>query len=568
MQPLNLPLPSTSYPPTQAKQPLSSSAADTTQPGLSGGNGATVSADTSSAFNSMESMLPLLQMMLTILQMFMGSGTSAKAAPKDSPSQPSAASAGSAGNGGSPASTTPAAVPASTGGVTAPVTGGVPSSPLLSSPPVASAITPSVAGNTQAGIPGSLLPSGGTGATSAATTTPGSMAPFFGYLMAPAAADTPGSAPTPAVGSAIPSTPTQTARSEQLRDVNFANVGKDANGVLVDSAAREQFSNGNTNRNSTAIIHLGGRSHTSATTSANGVPATAQMYASVLATPNSFTPEEVAYVQKARDSEMATRGVITGETLDHDFITEMTGRSNISPDKAAQYHAAIDQKAAALQTSFQDPQKQQAILDETNKGIQITSDIDTIQQRTGLTQAEQAIYRLAGHSVLFNADGKVSSEILGISYKNQNALDSQAGTGQRINIDGNIEALAGADVADDGVANGTSLQAGTQSVLDKVFLGSGGVADNSAILAASQQRGLGNGRSMQQIGQAVSAGGMQALTDLKTAAKDHSPAMLAAGTSMAAASAICPFLGGAAAATAGGAATPGGGGAPTPNKPA
>lgn len=74
-----------------------------------------------------------------------------------------------------------------------------------------------------------------------------------------------------------------------------------------------------------------------------------------------------------------------------------------------------------------------------------------------------------------------------------------------------------------------------------------GIANHQEIMKQGIQMGLKHGRTMQQMQQAIANGSQQALNDFKQIAKNHSPAMLALGATMAGAVAVCPFLAGLAA---------------------
>jgi hypothetical protein len=307
-------------------------------------------------------------------------------------------------------------------------------------------------------------------------------------------------------------------------------------------------------RRDAAIIHIGGRAHISDAPTKSGVSPTARIYNDILNHPTGFKPEEVKMVQefaaKERAETKAATGTafVTGKYLDLAFIDQMGKRDGISQDKLNQYKQAVNDRVAKLMDP-KNPKLKQIIADSQTE-VTITSDIKTLQQKTGLTRAEQAAYRLAGHSVLFSEDGNVDGTILGISYQSSTALDSSAlaaGSGQDVNIDPEIKALAAADQADDGKLNGSSLRLETQNVMDKIYLGQGGVKDINQINNDATKVGLQNGRSLSQIKNDIANGGAQALQDLKNMAKNHTPAMLAAAGGMAAAAAVCPFLGGMAA---------------------
>jgi hypothetical protein len=354
-----------------------------------------------------------------------------------------------------------------------------------------------------------------------------------------------GTAPTPTPGDGSPnltglpggSQGTGQAAGESIDQIRNTDYGK------LTEAQRVQF-NG-VSRESAAIIHLGGRANISGAVTDNGVSPTAQIYNNVLQNPGNFKPEERALIQKWSQQEMTQRGMITGEHLDHAFIDEMGTRDGVDPQRLQQYHAAVDQRVNNLMAS---PNRAAAIAD-SKKTLNLVDDTTIIQQQSGLSKTEQAAFRLAGHSVLFSGDGKVNGDILAITMGNANALDNKGANNGT--IDQETQALIKADVADNGKIDGSSLKAADGAVLDKLYAGGQGISNNQQVVNQGVQTGLSNGRSMQSIQKSIMNGGQQALNDFKQMAKNHSPAMLAAGATMAGAAAVCPFLGGMAAGAAG-----------------
>jgi hypothetical protein len=323
--------------------------------------------------------------------------------------------------------------------------------------------------------------------------------------------------------------------SDQLRGLDYTQLSeqqrKDFNGL---------------SRGSAAIIHLGGRANISGAMTANFVSPSAQIYNNVINDPDHFHPEEVEMVKKFREDEIKRRGMVTGENLDNAFIDEMGARNNMDPGLIQHLHDNVNQR---VQQMMANPNRN-AVMADLNKPLNLVDDISTLQNQSGLNKTEQAAFRLGGHSVLFSGDGRVNGDILGLTLGNTNALDNK-GAGNNGSIDAETQAIAQADMADDGKLNGSSLRDADQAVLQKLYDGGKGISNNQAILDRGIAVGKQNGRTPQQIQQAITSGTQQALNDFKQMAKNHSPAMLALGTTMAGAAAVCPFLGGMAAGAAG-----------------
>lgn len=310
-------------------------------------------------------------------------------------------------------------------------------------------------------------------------------------------------------------------------DNSYANVrgGKEAfNGVSGQDAA---------------IMHLGGRGHISAGTSENGVSGSARIYNNVLNNPNNFTPDEVSLIQKYAAAEKAKYGYFTGESLDHAFVDQMAARGDISPDKLQAYHQAIDARVAKMVNN----PNQAAVAKEASQEVNITSDIGTLQQQSGLSRYEQAVYRLAGHSTLFSGDGSIDGDILAITLGNKNSLDGRSFGSQDTNIDPETLSLLQDDLAIDGKLNGDALRMANEKVLDKIFMGGPDVTAQQ-IQAQSVQQAQQNGRSAAQIQQSLQLSANDAIKQFGGFVKDH-PVISAMGAgAMAAGAAVCPFLAG------------------------
>ena len=472
-------------------------------------------ATTSDSSNLMATMMPLMmqlmQVMVVMMQQIFGQGATNNANSNGTGAVPGAdASNGSGGATGSNGAGAVSVNDTSGGTTTTPGTGGY------------------TGGSNDTGtVPGNDT-SGGT------TTTPGTDGSTGGSNDS-GNQDTGNSL----VGQTLPGGTQQagqvaTESVNQIRNLNYSSLSE---------AQRVQF-NG-VSRDSAAIIHLGGRANISGAVTANGVSPAAQIYNNVLQDPTHFHPEEVALVKKWSQQEMATRGMITGENLDHAFIAEMGTRDGVNQQQLQQYHTAVDQRVSKM---LANPNRA-AVLADTKKPLNLVDDIGTLQKQSGLNKTEQAAFRLAGHAVLFSGNGSVNGDILALTQGNVNALDNRGANNG--SIDAETKALTDADMADNGKLDGSSLRAADGAVLNKLYGGGQGIANNQQIVNQAKQAGLSQGRTMKDIQQSILNGGKQALNDFKQLAKDHSPAMLAAGATMAGAAAVCPFLGGMAAGAAG-----------------
>lgn len=249
------------------------------------------------------------------------------------------------------------------------------------------------------------------------------------------------------------------------------------------------------------------------------------IYNNVLNNPQKFTPTEVALVKQWAETEKQLYGGINGKELDKAFFGLM---QKISPDA--------------------DPNKIQQYLNapmrfSDGSELNIVSDLATLQKQTGLNADEQAALRLWGHEPLFNG-GQIDGSILAYTIGNANSLDSdaQGKGGPGASIDGIAESMLKADLASDGVRNGDSLKFGFGQVLDKIYLGGDGLQAGE-IDQNAQQVAQANGRTPEQIQQDTEKGMVQALSDSAKFVKDHPIISAAAVGGVAAATAVCPFLG-------------------------
>lgn len=326
----------------------------------------------------------------------------------------------------------------------------------------------------------------------------------------------------------------------ERRDLNYSDLKADPNGGEDYENVRggKEAFNGVSGQDA-AIMHLGGRAHISEAETENGVAASARIYTNVLNNPDNFTPDEVKLIQGYAQDEMDRYGQFTGENLDKDFIQQMAARQGLSEEKVAAYNQAIDER---VQKQINNP-NQDAVQNDINKELNITSDIGTLEEQSGLTGYEQAVYRLAGHSTLFSGDGSINGDVLAITLGNKNSLDGRNFEGQDTNIDDETLSLLQSDLAADGELNGDSLRYANEKVLDKLFLGGDGV-NAQQVENASIQTGQANGRSQQDIMKSLQTSANDAMKQFGDFATKH-PVVTAMGAgAMAAGAAVCPFLAG------------------------
>ncbi|WP_373531377.1 hypothetical protein [Vampirovibrio sp.] len=346
------------------------------------------------------------------------------------------------------------------------------------------------------------------------------------------------SAEAPSGESAVGSADTMTI--DERRDLNYSDLkadpkgGKDYKNVR---GGKEAF-NGVSGKDA-AIMHLAGRGHISAGTSKNGVSGSARIYNNVLNNPENFTPDETKLIEGYAAAEKEKYGYFTGEGLDHDFADQMAARGDISPDKLAKYHQAIDARVAKMVNN----PNQAAVKKEAGQAVNITSDIGTLQEQSGLSRYEQAVYRLSGHATLFSGDGSIDGDILAVTLGNEKSLDGRKFGDQDTNIDPETLSLLQDDMAIDGKLNGDALRTANEGVLDKIFMG-GPEVTAEGIRKTSVKKAEATGRNQQDIMQNLQLSANDAIKQFGSFAKEH-PVMTAVGVgAMAAGAAICPFLGG------------------------
>jgi hypothetical protein len=180
------------------------------------------------------------------------------------------------------------------------------------------------------------------------------------------------------------------------------------------------------------------------------------------------------------------------------------------------------------------------------KPINQIDDINLLQQQTGLSKFDQGVLRLWGHEPLLNG-GKIDGSVLAYTIGNANALDNQGVSfgktgGSPTSVDDVARGLLESDFTSDGVRNGDSLKFAFGKVLDKVYLGTDDPTLQT-VTQNAQQVAQANGRTPQQVKQDVEQGMVQALADSAKMVKDHPIVSAMAVGGLAAATAVCPFLG-------------------------
>lgn len=336
------------------------------------------------------------------------------------------------------------------------------------------------------------------------TSGPVSMAGTAGTPNLPPA---PAPAPQPALPSPPPIPQNTLATPDVDRNIDFH---------LLDANQRGQVGLSDRDR---AILHLWGRQVISRGFQDGGI------YLNVLDGTRNFTQAEKDLVAQLSAQEQAEFGGITGKGLDREFFALM---QRLHPERVIDTSKWLNTPARFAQGP-----------------VNISSDINVLQQQTGLSRFDQGVLRLWGHEPLLNG-GRIDGSYLAYSIANPNSLDSagnSANGGQDVNVDDIAQQLLELDFTSDGVRNGDSLSFAFGRVLDHIYLGAN--EDNMNVVAANaQQKATANGRSAQQIGQDIQQGVAQAMADAANMVKDHPLLTAASIGGIAAASAICPFLGG------------------------
>jgi hypothetical protein len=341
-----------------------------------------------------------------------------------------------------------------------------------------------------------------------------SPAPFsFGVPQSPIQPAQPAQ-PTPVAKQPVP-VGTQPATQANTLATPDINQGVDFHQLPTDQ--RAQFGLSDRDR---AILHLWGRQVISKGFEDGGI------YFNVLQTePTRFQPAETALIQELAGKEQAEFGGINGKELDKAFFDLM---QRMHPGEAIDTSKWLNAPARFA-----------------TGPVNIVSDLGALQQQTGLSTFDQAVMRLWGHEPLLNG-GRSDGSILAYTIGNPNSLDSMANAangGQNVNIDSIAQALLQDDFTSDGVRNGDSLRFAFGQVLNHIYLGAPDPTQQTVDVNA-QQKAAQNGRTPAQIGRDVQQGVVQAMADAANMIKDHPLISAASVGGIAAASAICPFLGG------------------------
>ena len=216
------------------------------------------------------------------------------------------------------------------------------------------------------------------------------------------------------------------------RDIDFSTLSK-----------AERSSMGLSDRER-AVVHLWGRQMMSAGEQNGGI------YTNVLGADGSGADwgnkDEVALIKELRAQEQERFGADTGWLLDEAYFAIMKDKTGV--DMSGRY---ADRPV------------------HNSKGpVNITNDIKTLEERTGISGFEQGVIRLMGHDALM--DGEFDGSVLGFTVGNVNSLDSSKHSGGINNtIDGTAEALLAEDKSDDGQVNGSSILNHTINTLDRLY---------------------------------------------------------------------------------------------------
>ena len=216
------------------------------------------------------------------------------------------------------------------------------------------------------------------------------------------------------------------------RDIDFSTLSK-----------AERSSMGLSDRER-AVVHLWGRQMMSAGEQDGGI------YTNVLGADGSGADwgnkDEVALIQELRAQEQERFGADTGWLLDEAYFDIMKDKTGV--DMSGRY---ADRPV------------------RNSKGpVNITNDIKTLEERTGISGFEQGVIRLMGHDALM--DGEFDGSVLEFTVGNDNSLDSSRHSGGITNtIDGTAETLLAEDKSDDGQVNGSSILSQTISTLDRLY---------------------------------------------------------------------------------------------------
>ncbi len=284
-----------------------------------------------------------------------------------------------------------------------------------------------------------------------------------------------------------------------------------------------------------AVLHLWGRQVISTGKQDGGIYNNVLNAADTPDPNDDFTDAEEQLIRELHAKEMQQYGRINGKALDEEFF-------------------GLYERITGVDISQRYANRQENV---SNGPINITSDVETLRQRTGLNAHEQAILRQWGHEPLMNG-GKIDGSLATYTLGNANALDNPSKGGVGSSVDMDVEALLKADLTDDGVRNGSALERGFISTLDKIYGVNSQGASQSKTMSEAQSVAQANNRSVEQINQDVAAGmrlvqtmATQAKNGIKNAVanvadfvKDHPVATVAGTAGLVTATAVCPFMGG------------------------
>ena len=268
-----------------------------------------------------------------------------------------------------------------------------------------------------------------------------------------------------------------------------------------------------------AVLHLGGRDLISRDPDAKEAQS---IYFNVLGKDgtgdNWGNKAEVSLVKELKAKEEKEFGGVTGSLLHDELLglhTRMTGDN-------------VTDRYADREIRF------------ASEGVDITSNVETLEKRHGMNRFEQGALRLYGHEPLLTG-GKVNGQILAYTVGNDKALDGAKYSGGNA-VDDVAKSILEADMAD-GKLDGDALNESYLAALDKALLGKHTLTAKTLkekMVAKAQSVG----RTAKEIGQSMGDGAKQAVSDAKSAIEDN-PGGLAAGLgATTAAMAICPYLGG------------------------
>lgn len=338
-----------------------------------------------------------------------------------------------------------------------------------------------------------------------------------------------GSTPTGPGNAENPSTPTTPSAdvSKQVQnELSNPAIAKNTDFTKLNNAQRTEMGLTDTDR---AILHLWGR-QMNERGKQNG-----DVYLN-----GGFTPKETELIKVWKEQEMKEFGHINGSKLDEAFFDLNDRMEGLAPGTTASQYAG------------------RQLHQSSGQKINLENSLTTNAQNGGLSAYEQGVLRLWGHQPLYS-NGVVDGSILGYTIGNEKALDSNTnsvGNG----VDNVARSLLEADFMTDGTRNGDTLRGSFDDVMDKLYgidanrNGRLGITENQVrtdAMGRLQQRAAAAGSTVQQAMSDVGAGVKDAITNAGSFVKEH-PVISAVGAGgVAAATAVCPFLGGLAVGAAG-----------------